>query len=116
MSKHTFFQLDWFSILLVVILIGFGWGNIYSTTVTDANADILDFSKIYGKQILWIVMGFFLVIVVLSVEVKFYERFANAFYLIALLSLLGLLFLEKQSQVKLLGIPLVHLASNQQNS
>ncbi|MGO1751564.1 MAG: rod shape-determining protein RodA [Psychroflexus sp.] len=95
MSKRTFFQLDWFSILLVVILIGFGWGNIYSTTVTDANADILDFSEIYGKQILWIIMGFFLVIVILSVEVKFYERFANVFYLVALLSLLGLLFFGK---------------------
>lgn len=95
MSQRTFFQLDWLSILLVIILIGFGWGNIYSTTVVDADAEILDFSKIYGKQILWIIMGFFLVIIVLSVEVKFYERFANVFYLLALLSLLGLLFFGK---------------------
>ncbi|MDN6279456.1 MAG: rod shape-determining protein RodA [Psychroflexus sp.] len=95
MSQRTFFQLDWVSILLVIILIGFGWGNIYSTTVTDVNADILDFSKIYGKQILWIILGFLLVIIVLSIEVRFYERFANVIYLVALLSLLGLLFFGK---------------------
>lgn len=95
MSQRTFFQLDWVSILLVILLIGFGWGNIYSTTVTDVNADVLDFSKIYGKQILWIILGFFLVIIILSIEVKFYERFANVIYLVAILSLVGLLFFGK---------------------
>lgn len=59
MSQRTFFQLDWVSILLVILLIGFGWGNIYSTTVTDVNADVLDFSKNIWKANLMDYLGIF---------------------------------------------------------
>jgi rod shape determining protein RodA len=94
-AQKTILQIDWLSIMLIALLIGFGWGNIYSTTLTSADANIFDFSAIYGKQILFIALGFLLVIVITSIEVKFYERFASIIYLLAILSLVGVLFFGK---------------------
>lgn len=94
-AQKTILQIDWLSIMLIALLIGFGWGNIYSTTLTSADANIFDFSAFYGKQILFIALGFLLVIVITSIEVKFYERFASIIYLLAILSLVGVLFFGK---------------------
>ncbi|MBZ9777989.1 rod shape-determining protein RodA [Psychroflexus sp. CAK8W] len=86
----TLLQIDWLTILIIAILIGFGWGNIYSTTFVSPDESILDLSKIYGKQLLWIFLGALIGIVILALESKFFERFANVIYLFAVLSLLGL--------------------------
>ena len=72
-----------------------GWSTIYSTTLAEVDANVFDISKLYGKQLLWIGMGAFLVVLVLSVEAKFYQRFASIIYIVALLSLLGLPFFGK---------------------
>ncbi|GGE26283.1 rod shape-determining protein RodA [Psychroflexus planctonicus] len=72
-----------------------GWATIYSTTLAEVNANIFDISKLYGKQLLWIGLGVFLVVLVLSVEAKFYQGFASIIYIVALLALLGLPFFGK---------------------
>lgn len=72
-----------------------GWATIYSTTLAEVNVNIFDISKLYGKQLLWIGLGVFLVVIVLSVEAKFYQRFASIIYILALLALLGLPFFGK---------------------
>ena len=86
----TLLQIDWLTILIIAILIGFGWGNIYSTTFVSPDESILDLSKIYGKQLLWIFLGALIGVVILALESKFFERFANIIYLFAVLSLSGL--------------------------
>lgn len=91
----TLLQLDWLTILIIIILIGFGWGNIYSTTFVSPEESILDLSKIYGKQLLWIGLGVVISIIVLSLETKFFERFASVIYIFALLSLIGLFVFGK---------------------
>ncbi len=93
--NNTFFKIDWLSVLLFMILVIFGWLSIYSTTVTDPNQSILDLSTLYGKQLLWILLSIVIVIFVLSIDSKFYERFSSVIYILALLSLLGLLFFGK---------------------
>lgn len=72
-----------------------GWATIYSTTLYQEDTSLFDVSQLYAKQLLWIAMGAFLVIIVLAVETKFYQRFASIIYVIALLSLLGLPFFGK---------------------
>lgn len=88
-------KLDWLTIGIVVLLIVMGWATIYSTTLVEENTSLFDISQLYTKQLLWIAMGVFLVIIVLSVESKFYQRFASIIYLFALLLLLGLPFFGK---------------------
>lgn len=94
-NLKTALKLDWICVFLIVLLVAIGWTTIYSTTLAEENASVLDISKLYGKQLLFIGMGVFLVVLILSVEAKFYQRFASIIYVVALLSLLGLLFFGK---------------------
>lgn len=93
--NSTFFKIDWLSILLFLALVAFGWISIYSTTLSYQDQSILDFSTLYGKQLLWIGFGIVIVIFILSIDSKFYERFSSVLYVLALLLLLGLLFFGK---------------------
>jgi len=93
--SNTFFKIDWLTVLIVFLLISLGWLSIYSTTLVDPDKSFLDPSTFYGKQLLWIILSFFIVIFVLSIESKFYERFSSVIYVISLLALFGLLFFGK---------------------
>lgn len=89
-------KFDWFSILLYLLLVGIGWVNIYSATLEDTSlGQYFDLSQAYGRQLLWIGLSVFLIVVVLSIEAKFYERFSSLIYLFALLSLAGLFVFGK---------------------
>ncbi len=85
---------DWVTFLLYFLLVGFGWGNIYSASLSDAS-NILDLSAPYGKQLLFIGVGLILIVLILGIEAKFYERFGSVIYLASLLSLLGLFVFGK---------------------
>jgi rod shape determining protein RodA len=96
MSRNrTIFKLDWVSVFLFIALVMFGWLSIYSTTVVNLGQSILDLSTLYGKQLLFIILSFLIVLIILSIESKFYERFSSIIYILSLLSLLGLLFFGK---------------------
>lgn len=94
MSK-TISQFDWLSILLYFLLVFIGWLNIYSASLNDAATSFFDLDQIYGKQMLWIILSVFLIVFLLSLEAKFYERFASIIYVAALFSILGLFFFGK---------------------
>ena len=81
---------DWVSILIYLFLVIFGWMNIYSASLGDAPSGILDFDQIYGKQAVWILLSFLMIVVILSIEAKFYMKFSSVFYIISLISILGL--------------------------
>ncbi|MEH6407337.1 MAG: rod shape-determining protein RodA, partial [Leeuwenhoekiella sp.] len=87
---------DWLIILLYFALIAIGWVNIYSASIApDAPTAIFDFSNLYTKQLLWILLSLVLVVFILFLEAKFFERFASVIYIISLLSLLGLFVFGK---------------------
>ena len=79
-----------------MLLVGFGWMNIYAASTTpDANG-LFDFTTRYGKQLIWIALCPPIVIVILFFNSKFYEQFASIFYLISLLALLLLFVFGKE--------------------
>jgi rod shape determining protein RodA len=88
-------RVDWFSILLYLILVTIGWLNIYSSTVTEENAALFDFSTIYGKQFLFIGISILAVLVIFILDTKIFERFAAVYYIIALIMLIGLFVFGK---------------------
>ena len=83
MSK-SISSFDWLSILIYTLLVFIGWVNIYSASLADTSTSLLDLDQIYGKQLLWIILSVFLIIIVLSIESKFYERFSSIIYIISL--------------------------------
>ena len=82
-------KIDWWMVGLYTALVCFGWVNIYSASLTETQS-LLDLNEIYGKQLLWILLSVVLIIFILAVESKFYERFSSLIYLFALVALLGL--------------------------
>ncbi len=94
MSK-TISQFDWVSILIYFLLVAIGWVNIYSASLDDTATSFFDLDQIYGKQMLWIILSIFLIVILLSLEAKFYERFASLIYIVSLISILGLFFFGK---------------------
>jgi rod shape determining protein RodA len=97
MSREVKFvkKIDWLSILLYFLLVGMGWINIYSASVTETATSMLDMSQLYGKQLFFIGTSIVIIVLILSIEAKFYERFSSIIYMVALVSLLGLMVLGK---------------------
>jgi len=81
---------DWTSILIYLTLVLFGWANIYSASLSGTSTSFFDLDEVHGKQALWIGLSFLLIIVILSIEAKFYQRFASVFYALNILFLAGL--------------------------
>lgn len=96
LKNNIFANLDWVTILIYVILVGFGWMNIYAASSTDSNKEILDFSTRYGKQMIFICLAIPLVIIILFLNSKFYEQFSSLLYLFSLVLLAGVLVFGKK--------------------
>lgn len=91
-GKYNF---DWITIALFMLLVGFGWLNIMSASHTDDVINYFNLDEPYGKQLAFIGLTCVLIVLVLSIEAKFYERFASVIYLISILSLIGLFVFGK---------------------
>ena len=88
--------IDWISILIWMVLIAFGWMNIYSANIMEAEGSVFDLSMRYGKQLIWIAAAILLGIMIMIVDAKFYSLFAFIFYGIFILILLGVLVFGRE--------------------
>lgn len=87
---------DFISILIYAALVFIGLISIYSAAPVTQYTSIFDINQVYGKQLLFIGVCTIFIIIILAVEVKFYERFAGLIYVISLISLAGLYVLGKE--------------------
>lgn len=94
-NQSVISNIDWLTIFIYVILVFLGWLNIYSASLPLEQTSIFDMSQVYGKQILFIGLTIPLIIVILSIDAKFYEKYTIIFYAIGILSLLGLFIFGK---------------------
>lgn len=92
---HRGLNFDWIIIVLFLLLLGFGWLNIISASHSGEITSYFDTSQPYGKQLVFIILTFVLVVLVLALDAKFYERFASVFYIVSLISLVGLFIFGK---------------------
>lgn len=83
-------NIDWITILLYCILVIAGWMTIYSASLPDQTTSIFDIGQIYGKQILFIVLSIPLIMVLLTLDAKIYDKYAFIFYGVGILLLAGL--------------------------
>ncbi len=95
-SSNILKRLDWITIFIYLFLVGFGWINIYAAVYNEEYSSIFDGSQRYGKQLLWIVVAFVLVIIVLIVDGRIYEVLAYPIYLVTILLLIAVLIFGKE--------------------
>ena len=89
------FNFDWLTIILFLALVTFGYLNILSASHIGEVTDYFDTSQPYGKHLIFIGLTFVLIVLILSIEAKFYENFASIIYGVAILSLIGLFIFGK---------------------
>lgn len=87
-NRH--FKFDWITIVLFLLLTGFGWLNILSASHSGTDINYFDVTQPFGKQLVFIFLTFGLIVLLLAIDAKFYERFASVIYVISMLSLVGL--------------------------
>ena len=92
-NRH--YRFDWITIILFLLLVGFGWLNILSASHTGTDVNYFDFSQPFGKQLIFIFLTLGLIILLLAIDAKFYERFSSIIYIISMLSLVGLFLFGK---------------------
>ncbi len=90
-SLRSIGSFDWVLILLYILLIGIGWINIYSASFDPTSETFFSLENLHTKQLMWIVLGVVLIMFILFLESKFFERFSSVIYIASLLSL-ALLF------------------------
>ncbi len=89
-------NLDWITVLLYTVLVLLGWFNIYSSSLPEVETSLFDLSQFYGKQLVNIILAIPLIIVILSVDGKFYEKFSSIIFGASLLLLAGLFVFGKE--------------------
>jgi rod shape determining protein RodA len=92
-NRH--FKFDWVTIILFFLLVGFGWLNILSASHTGTTINYFDVTQPFGKQLIFIFLTFGLIVILLAIDAKFYERFSSIIYIISMLSLVGLFIFGK---------------------
>lgn len=90
-SRSIFWNLDWLTVGLYSILVFLGWFNIYAAAYDEAHGSIFDLDKEYGKQLLWIISSGILILFILFLDGRLYEKAAFPIYIGALLLLGGVL-------------------------
>ncbi|WP_291116424.1 rod shape-determining protein RodA [Flavobacterium sp. UBA6135] len=93
-NQNVTSNLDWISILIYGLLVILGWMNIYSSSL-PIEAASFDMAEIYGRQLIFIILTIPLIIIILSIDAKIYEKFAFVFYIIGILLLVGLFVFGK---------------------
>lgn len=89
------YKFDWITIILFLLLVAFGYLNILSASHVGEVTNYFDTTQLYGKHLIFVGLTFILIILILSFEAKFYERFASIIYLVAILALIGLFIFGK---------------------
>ncbi len=96
LNRANSFQLDWLVVLIYLALVMFGYFNIVSAATDGAFSSYFDLSAPYGKQTVFIGLSLISIVLILSIDAKFYERFASIIYLLSLAALAGLFLFGKK--------------------
>lgn len=87
---------DWITILLYLVLVCFGWVNIYSVNYVEATGFDFSIRNKYSMQILWIAVSMILAIIIFLIDSRFYSFVAFPGYAFSLLLLLAVVVIGQE--------------------
>lgn len=86
-------KIDWLVVAIYFVLAFLGWLNIYAAVYDEeVSQSIFDLSINSGKQFLWILSSVVIIIVILTVDFRFYDSFAYGLYGLIVFMLVFVLF------------------------
>ena len=77
---NIFENIDWIIICLYLVLVIFGWMNIFSVNFNESFKTVFDLNQEYGKQLIWILLSFLSILALFIIDYKFYPFFAYVIY------------------------------------
>ena len=89
-------NLDWVSVVLYLVLIFFGWINIYAAVYNEDASSIIDTSQRYGKQLIFIAAALVIAFFIVVIDIRFYIFFSYVIYGLVIFSLLLVLVIGKE--------------------
>jgi rod shape determining protein RodA len=81
---------------IYLFLVIFGWFNIYAAVYDENHTSIFDISQRYGKQMIWILAAFLMILMTLLLDPKLFSQFAWLVYAVCMVVLVGVIFLGKE--------------------
>jgi rod shape determining protein RodA len=97
-QKNIFYNIDWITVGLYLALVLIGWLNIYASLHNDEHKALFDFSQFYGKQMIWIGCALVLILIVLSIDIKFFPTFSYYIYGVVVVMLVAVLIFGNATQ------------------
>jgi rod shape determining protein RodA len=94
--RGIFEHIDWWLVILFLLLVGIGWINIYAAVYDENHRSIVDMAAKYGKQMVWILASLFLAMIVLLIDGKFFSQFSYLIYGLCILLLVAVIFTGKE--------------------
>ncbi len=80
-EPSAFRSLDWFTVVLYLLLVLAGVWSIYAASYDFDHASVFAFSEFSGKQIRWIGLGLVLGLAIMLSDYRIYETYAYPFYI-----------------------------------
>ena len=85
-------NIDWWTILIYVALLTFGWISVCGASYSYGETDIFSLDTRSGMQIIWIATSIILGFVIVMLDDRFYDTFAYIIYGLLLLLLFATIF------------------------
>ena len=92
-AKNIFANIDITTIILYLVLVIFGWLNIYASQYNDDTLFAIDFTSRYGKQFYFIGISFITALIILIIDWKFYYSLSYIVYGLVIISLVAVLII-----------------------
>lgn len=86
-QTSIFRSIDWFTILLYLMMVAFGAISIYAASYDFDDASLWSFAEFSGKQIRWIGASFLLGMVLLLIDTRVYDTYAYIIYILMMIVL-----------------------------
>ena len=88
----VFRSLDYWTVLIYIALLTFGWISVCGASYTYGDTDIFSLSTRSGMQIVWIGTSLMLGLVLLLMDDRLYDMFAYVIYALLLILLFATIF------------------------
>lgn len=92
-TRDTIFQnVDWFIVILYLIMVVLGWLNIYAAVYNEEHNSIFDTSQKYGNQMLFIAGAFLIGLIILFIDENIFVTFSYPIYGVILFLCIAVIF------------------------
>ncbi len=86
-------KIDWLTLTLYVLILLFGWLNIYAACYDEAHTAIFDLQTQHGKELLWIGISTVIALTISMIKPKLIASISYVLYLVMILILIVTLFI-----------------------